>query len=267
VAEQRCRTVPPAADGAERDRDDEQAGQHARVDDLVDPHPADSVDEHRRDSDPEHRQRGSGERQHERGRRRDRDQPDAEPRRRSFVDMCRRQTELAAEHADENDDGDDDGDDRSRPHPREERGARRVLSVQRDQVRQVRPRQEQRRRVRHEHRSVQERRLVCAAHPCEVQEHRRQEDDRGVKVKDRGHHRDEREREQVRDASSARRARERRAGRGEQAVLLRDHADEEQPGDQNERRPHLAGRPRDAGHRGRVIQPGRTARRYAPASR
>jgi len=55
VAEQCCRAVPPATDGAECDRDGEQPGQHACVDDLVDARQVDTVDEDRRDTDGEDR--------------------------------------------------------------------------------------------------------------------------------------------------------------------------------------------------------------------
>ena len=166
VVEERGRPVPPAPDGAERDRDDEQPRQHACVDDLVDARDADPVDEHRRDAHGEDRQRRRAERQHQHRRERDRDAADTEPRGCAFVDLRRCETELASERCEEHDDRDDDRDDRCRPHPREERRARRVLAVQCDQVRQVRARQEERRSVRHEHRPVEERRLVDAARPA-----------------------------------------------------------------------------------------------------
>ena len=86
---------------------------------------------------------------------------------------------------------DDDRSDRGGPHAGEERQPRNVLVMQHDQVRQVRPRQEERRRVRHEDGAVEERRLVDPAVPREMQQHRRQEEDGRVEVEHRRHERDE----------------------------------------------------------------------------
>jgi hypothetical protein len=65
-----------------------------------------------------------------------------------------------------------------------------VLVVEHDEVGQVRPRQEEGRGVRHEHDAVEERGLVEAASAGEVQNDRREEEDRGVEVE---HRRDERD--------------------------------------------------------------------------
>jgi hypothetical protein len=74
-----------------------------------------------------------------------------------------------------------------------------------------------------------------------VQQDGSQEEDRRVEVEDRGDERDEDERDREDRPRADREPREQRAGSREEAVLLRDHADEQQARDEDERRPDLAG--------------------------
>ena len=116
-----------------------------------------------------------------------------------------------------------------------------MLVVEHDQVGQIRSRQEERRGVGHEHGPVEVRQLVAAASPGEVEQDRRQEEDRRVEVQDRCDDGDEAEREREGRARPRAKTCEAGAGGGEQPVTFRDHTDEQQTGDEGERRPDLTG--------------------------
>jgi len=72
-----------------------------------------------------------------------------------------------------------------------------------------------------------------------VQQDRRQEEDRGVQIQDGRHGRDEPQGDAEQRPGADRQARELRPGGGEETVALGGDADEEEPGDERERRPDL----------------------------
>jgi len=106
-----------------------------------------------------------------------------------------------------------------------------------EQVRQVRARQQQGGRIRDQHRPVQKRPLVELAAPGDVDEHRREEDDRGIEVQHRGHRGHEPERPDQEPTGPQRRPRQPGSDRLEQALQGGSLSDEQQARDEYEGRP------------------------------
>jgi hypothetical protein len=129
-----------------------------------------------------------------------------------------------------------DRDERDREHdrdgprrrePRSERPSGHMLVREHDQVREVRPGEEERRGVRHEHRAVEERPLAEEPPPRRVEEDGRHEDHRGVEVQHDRDGRVEQQQPAEQNDRPARRAGNPRARRLEDAVGRRRGADEQ----------------------------------------
>jgi hypothetical protein len=114
-----------------------------------------------------------------------------------------------------------------------------MLVREHDQVREVRPGEEERRGVRHEHRAVEERPLAEEPPPRRVEEDGRHEDHRGVEVQHDRDGRVEQQQPAEQNDRPARRAGNPRARRLEDAVGRGRGADEQQARDECERRPRL----------------------------
>ena len=111
-----------------------------------------------------------------------------------------------------------------------------------EEVGQIRPWQQERGGVRHEHGSVEERPLVEAAPARNMDEHGREEDHGGVEVEHRGHAGDERQQREQEDARREGSPRQAAADRLEDPVGVDGSADQQQAGDEYEGRPCLLGR-------------------------
>src|SRR5205085_2913454 len=150
-----------------------------------------------------------------------------------------RRVQPAAEDDGEERDRHRDRDDPRGPQARRERRPGHVVVREHDDVREIRAGEEERRGVGHEHRAVEKRLLAQAAVPRRVQEHGREEDDRRVEVQDGGDdRRDEQERGEERSPAAGRAGRE-RPELAEQPLPRRRCADEQEAGDERERRPRL----------------------------
>ncbi len=233
-SEKARRSSPRAGQSAESRGEDEEQRQHAQVEPRADPPKS-----RRREPDGEHRQRGIP--QHEDERCRSGDRRDAEPE-----DERRRVApggpSLAkAVHGHEHGGGDRAGREPRGEHLKTERGAVDRLPPQHEQVRQVRPGQQERGGVGHEDGAVEERPLVEPTPPRGEDEDRCQEDDRRIEVE---HGRDDRDESEQRDEEPPGRewrAREPCADRLEEPVAGRDGADQEQPRDEHKRWPDVSG--------------------------
>jgi hypothetical protein len=105
------------------------------------------------------------------------------------------------------------------------------------QVRQVAARQQQRRRVGEEDTTVQQAFLACAPPAGGTDQHRREERHRRVEVEDNGHAGDQAHGHDVQHRLPARKAVEKSPRGLERPVFVGDGPDEEQAGDEDERRP------------------------------
>ena len=142
------------------------------------------------------------------------------------------------------------GDHRGRHHQRGQRRAHcgqelapgQVEVAEHDQVGQVRAGQEERTGVGQEEAPVEQRRLAAAPAAGGVDEHRGEERHRGVEVqhgRDGAHHDDGADEE---ECTARRRAGQPVPGAGEEAVVVGHQPDQQQPGDEDERRPVLRSR-------------------------
>ena len=137
--------------------------------------------------------------------------------------------------------------DRQREHLRRERGARpAAVGVEDEQVGEVRAGQEERRGVGHEDAAEEERLDRDAAAAGGEDQHRGEEDDRGVEVEDGGDDGVEEERRGEQREGAARQRLQPRPTPGEEPVAVGDQADHQQPRDEDEGRPGLVER---RGHR------------------
>ncbi len=214
-----------------------------------------------RDAECEHRQRGPRECKHERRRGDDAERPGPGAEAGDFA-VGRRHTACEAAAKDACDEADRDRD-RDRPRccePLRERDAADGIVCEHDQVREVRARQQERGRVRHEDRAVEKGVVAEAAAARRMEQDGRHEDDGRIEIqhgRDRGLDR-EQSREQ-RDGPAGR-ARDCRACGFEEILPRRRRADQQQPGDEREGRPGLRERGVRAGR-------GQGASRRTPARR
>jgi hypothetical protein len=232
--EQARRAAPRAGERAQSRGDDKEQRQHAQVEPRPDP-----PEGRRSEPDGEHRNRSVP--QHEDERSRSGDRRDAEPEDERRRVAARRPSLAEAVGRDKHGGGDRAGREPRREHLEPERGAADRFPAQHEQVRQVRPGQQQRGGVGHEDRAVEERPLVEPPPPRREHEDRRQEDDRRVEVEQRRYDRDEAEQRDEEPARPERRAGEPSADRLEEPVAGRDGADQEQPGHEHERWPDVSG--------------------------
>ena len=138
------------------------------------------------------------------------------------------------------DDGRDRGGGETREHHVVEEGATGEMEMaEHDQVRQVRPREQERARIGEKQAAVHQRCLPLAAAAGGVDEHRGQEGDGRVEVEQGRHADHEDDGPSVEGQSAGGGPGQCAAARGEQPVLVGDESDQEQAGDQDERRPIL----------------------------
>jgi hypothetical protein len=148
--------------------------------------------------------------------------------------------ECAAEQDRDADRRDHGSGDRDREHfCREGSAGAPTVGVEHQEVGQVRAGQEERGRVGHEDAAVEERLDPDPAPAGGEDQHRGEEDDGGVEVEDRGHHRVEQKRRAEQRQTAARQRLQPRPAPGEEPVAVGEQADQEQPRDQDEWRPGL----------------------------
>ncbi|HXY81891.1 MAG TPA: hypothetical protein VEH55_11025 [Gaiellaceae bacterium] len=133
------------------------------------------------------------------------------------------------------------GDDPRGQHRLSEAGASDRVGLEHEEVREVRPRKQHRRGVRHEHRAVHERPLVEPPAAGRVHEHRCEKDDGSVEIEHGRHTRDEREEHEQEAARRQRGPSEVGTDRLELPVGVDDGAGQQQARDEREGGPGLAG--------------------------
>ncbi len=134
------------------------------------------------------------------------------------------------------------------PHPGQKPGPAEVQVAEHDEVGQVRSGQQQRSSVGQQQASVQQRGLSGAPAARCIHQDGRQERDRGVQVQRGAYQADQHGCAGEQDAGAGRHPGGLVAGGREQAVPVGDQPDQQQPGNQNERRPVLgSGRTRRSG--------------------
>ena len=114
-----------------------------------------------------------------------------------------------------------------------------MCSGEHEQVRQVRSRQEQRGGVGHEDAAVEKRAGLDATPASDLDQHWREEHDRGVEVEHRGDQGDQREARKQQCRGRARQALETCGCSIEQTIAPSHEPNQQQPGNEHKRRPCL----------------------------
>ena len=138
--------------------------------------------------------------------------------------------------------GDDQRSESRRPHVGKELPTVEMEVSEHDQVGQVGAGQEQRPGVGEEEAAVEQRGFALTPASRRIDQDRGEEGHRGVEVQHGRHHRPPWRRPHEQDHAARRRTGQPVAHSGEQAVVIGDQTDQQQPGNEDERRPVLGGR-------------------------
>ena len=129
-----------------------------------------------------------------------------------------------------------------RPHVGEELHAVEMKVAEDDQVGQVGARQEQRPSIGEEQAAVEQRCFAFATAPRRIDEDRGEESHRSVEIQHRRHHAHHGDGTHEEEHTARSGAGQTVARRGEQAIFVGNQADQEQPGNEDERCPVLGSR-------------------------